>query len=454
MQDAAAIRRAATIIGERRERSPLVVVSAIGGATDELLAIAELARRGEAESALSRLEALLDRHRGILAELGGAAEPAEGVLQQVAGRLDSLLRGVSLLQELTPRALDVVAGAGERMSQALFAVAAREVGLECAMVDAREVIVTDDRFGRARPDTAALAARAAERVAPLLGPGRAVVMQGFVGATPEGVPTTLGRGGSDYSAALLGAAMEAEEIQIWTDVDGMLTADSRVVPDSLKIRELSFAEAAELAYFGARVLHPSTIEPAVSRHIPVRILNSRHPERSGTAIRHDSSRAGVPVKSIASKRGITVVQVRSLRMLMAHGFLRAIFEVFDRHQVPVDLVATSEVSVSLTLDDASRLERVVEELQRFSDVVVERDAAIVCVVGEGLRSTPGVAARIFGALGEVNVHLISQGASEINLSFVVAESDAHEAVRRLHRAFFAETPPGEIFEPLPREALA
>jgi aspartate kinase len=295
---------------------------------------------------------------------------------------------------------------------------------------------------------------AGERVLPLLGPGRAVVMQGFVGATPEGVPTTLGRGGSDYSAALLGAALGAEEIQIWTDVDGMLTADSRVVPDSLKIRELSFAEAAELAYFGARVLHPSTIEPAVSRHIPVRILNSRHPERSGTAIRHDSSRAGVPVKSIASKQGITVVQVRSLRMLMAHGFLRAIFEVFDRHQVPVDLVATSEVSVSLTLDDASRLEGVVAELREFSEVEVQGDAAIVCVVGEGLRSTPGVAARIFGALGDVNVQLISQGASEINLSFVISASQAHEVVRRLHHAFFAEAPPAEVFEVLPRGALA
>jgi aspartate kinase len=364
-----------------------------------------------------------------------------------------LLRGVALLQELTPRALDVVAGAGERLSQALFAVAAREAGLECAMIDSRDVIVTDDQFGRARPDTAAIAARAAERVAPHLGPGRTVVMQGFVGATPEGVPTTLGRGGSDYSASLLGAALGAEEIQIWTDVDGMLTADSRVVPDCLKIRELSFAEAAELAYFGARVLHPSTIEPAMSHHIPVRILNSRHPERSGTTIRHDSSRAGVPVKSIASKRGITVVQVRSLRMLMAHGFLRGIFEVFDRHQVAVDLVATSEVSVSLTLDDASRLDGVIRELREFSEVVVERDAAIVCVVGEGLRSTPGVAARIFGALGGVNVHLISQGASEINLSFVVAAADAQEAVRRLHAAFFTEAPPGEIFEPLPREAL-
>jgi aspartate kinase len=327
------------------------------------------------------------------------------------------------------------------------------VGLDVNLLDAREIVVTDARFTEARPDQAALGIRARETIAPLIEAGVVAVIQGFLGATIKGVPTTLGRGGSDYTASLMGAALGAEEIQIWTDVDGMLTADSRVVSQAMKIREMSFAEAAELAYFGAKVLHPASIEPAVSSSIPVRILNSLRPEVSGTTITSGAKKAGVAVKSIAVKKAVTIVHLHSLRMLKAHGFLRTMFEIFDRYEVSVDLVSTSEVSVSLTVEDTERLDEVAAELSPISKVKVESDCAIVCLVGESIQSTPGIAARSFGALGEINVLMISQGASEMNLSFVVREEDADEAVRCLHGEFFAGTDRPDIFEPLDVEAI-
>ena len=356
-----------------------------------------------------------------------------------------------MLRELTPRIQDAIVSYGERLSVHLLTAAAEARGLDAELVDAREVMRTDSRFGKARPDAGTLALRCQDLIAPVLGAGKIPIIEGFVGATDEGEPTTLGRGGSDYSAALLGAALGADEIQIWTDVDGMLTADHRLVPEGKKIRELSFAEAAELAYFGARVLHPATI--AVSRNIPVRILNSRRPSASGTTIASRARKSGVAVKSIATKKGITLIDVKSLRMLMAHGFLRSMFELFDRHEVPVDLVSTSEVSVSLTVDSVEKISAIVAELEQFSEVTVERGCAIVCLVGEEIRSTPRIAARTFGALGDINVRMISQGASEMNLSFIVREGDADESVKRLHREFFTGIDQPEVFESVDTEMV-
>jgi aspartate kinase len=328
------------------------------------------------------------------------------------------------------------------------------MGLATELVDAREFMVTNAHFTEAKPIQPLMGDKARARLGPDLASGRIPVTQGFVGQTEEGTPTTLGRGGSDYTAALLGAALDAEEIQVWTDVDGMLTADSRIVADGMKVRELSFAEAAELAYFGAKVLHPATIEPAMARDIPVKILNSRRPDSTGTRITATKTRpreSTVAVKSIATKKGITTIHVQSLRMLMAHGFLRSMFEVFDRYEVSVDLVSTSEVSVSLTVDREDRIQAVVEDLSLFSKVSVKPDCAIVCLVGEGIQSTPGIAARVFKALGDINVSMISQGSSEINLSFVVHEDKADEAVRRLHGEFFSEMRWPDLFEPIEKE---
>jgi aspartate kinase len=267
------------------------------------------------------------------------------------------------------------------------------------------------------------------------------VIGGFIGATREGVPTTLGRGGSDFTASLVGAAIDAEEIQIWTDVDGLLTCDPSLVPDARPVRTISFDEAAELAYFGAKVLHPATIGPAREKNIPVRILNSRRPDAAGTRIVADPVSCANVLKSVASKRGITVITIRSNRMLMAHGFLQRIFEVFDRYETAVDMVSTSEVSVSLTVDNDVRLSEICSGLAPFAEVSLEREQAILCAVGENIRHTPGVAARVFAALKHINVRMISQGASRLNLGMVVNSRDLPDAAQALHHEFFTELDP-------------
>ena len=281
-------------------------------------------------------------------------------------------------------------------------------------------------------------ANLAERIPPLFQKHEAIVMGGFIATSEGGVTTTLGRGGSDFTASIVGAGIGAEEIQIWTDVDGLLTADPRLVPEAHRVKVISFDEAAELAYFGARVLHPSTLLPAIEKNIPVMILNSHRPEVGGTRIVADRVPCRNAIKSISCKRSITVVNIRSTRMLGAHGFLRRIFEVFDSQRTSVDMVATSEVSVSATIDDARSLAAIRREIGEFATVDVDEQQAIVCVVGENIRFTPGVAARVFGALEGINIRMISQGASLLNMSFVVAGEDADRAIAALHREFFAK----------------
>jgi aspartate kinase len=255
------------------------------------------------------------------------------------------------------------------------------------------------------------------------------------------VTTTLGRGGSDFSAAIIGAGIAAEEIQIWTDVDGVMTCDPKLVPEARRVKTISFAEAAELAYFGAKVLHPATLLPAMEKNIPVVVLNSRRPDVAGTRIVAEAPPSSNVIKAISCKRGIYIVNIRSTRMLMAHGFLHRIFEIFSRAETAVDMLASSEVSVSLTIDDPARLNEICQALREFSEVSVEEDHAIVCIVGDNLRHTPGVAARAFGALQDVNIRMISQGASLLNLGFVVAARDAEKAVKLLHQEFFRSVDP-------------
>src|SRR5207247_1006110 len=324
----------------------------------------------------------------------------------------------------------------------LVAAVLATAGLRARHVDARRCIVTDESPGRATPDPAATAARTRAELAPLLDGGMIPVLGGYIGASAAGVTTTLGRGGSDYTAALVGAALGAGEIQIWTDVSGVQTADPRVVRGARTIPSLSYAEAAELAYFGAKVLHPKTIQPAKDRGIPVRICNSRAPDDPGTLVSGAADVWPGTVKAIAHKAGMHVIQISSARMLGAYGFLRGLFEVFDRHELPVDVVATSEVSVSLTVDDDARLPAVVAELEALGDVQVQPRRAIICVVGEGLRSTPGIAARVFETIRDINVSLISQGASRVNLTFIVDEEHVAEAVVRLHTALLERAEPG------------
>jgi aspartate kinase len=336
---------------------------------------------------------------------------------------------------------DWLFGQGELWSSHLVAGALAAAGLPAEWVDARTVIVTDDRHGRATPLASDIRTRAAHVLAPLLEQGRIPVTQGFIGATREGRPTILGRGGSDFTASLIGAALDAVRVEIWTDVDGLMTADPRIVPSARTLASATYDEAAELATFGAKVLHPATQLPLAAAGIPIVVLNAQHPERSGTIIRAttaSSMRAGGPIGSISWKKGITLISVRAPRMLGAYGFLRQLFEVFERFEVSVDVLASSEVSVSLTIEDRARLDDLVRALEPLGDVIVEDGRAIIALVGHGMQSTPGLAARVFAATEPANIEVISQGASAINLTFVVREADGPGVVQRLHRTFFGD----------------
>ena len=269
-------------------------------------------------------------------------------------------------------------------------------------------------------------------------------MGGFIGANQAGITTTIGRGGSDFSAAIVGAGLGAERIEIWTDVDGMMTTDPNICPDARRIKIISFDEAAELAYFGAKVLHPATVLPAIQKNIPVYILNSRNPSCEGTRITARAPHSRNFFKAIAAKKRITIIDVAAPRMLLAHGFLKSIFDAFDRHRIAVDVVSTSEVSVSLTVDSNESIPALAADLAKLADVKYEGRKAIVCLVGENLRETPGIAARVFAELTDVKIRMISQGASEINLTFVIEEDAVPGVIKRLHKAFFSELDP-EVF---------
>jgi aspartate kinase len=430
VESAAAIERVIGIVRQRLNRRPVVVVSAMGKTTNKLLAIADLAVAGRRSEASAELAELREFH---LRESSGV----EDFIHQSFDELEELAKGIAVLGELTPRAIDTISSYGERLSSRIAAAAFNAAGIPATHVDSRELIVTDARHTAAVPLLPLTYARLQNKLPMLLEQG-AVVMGGFIGSTEQGVTSTLGRGGSDFTASIVGAGIGAEEIQIWTDVDGMLTADPSVLSGGHRVRVISFAEAAELAYFGAKVLHPSTVVPAVEKNIPVLILNSRKPEVEGTRITRESVPCSNAAKSIACKKNITLVNIVSTRMLMAHGFLRRVFEVFDRYETAVDMVATTEVSVSVTIDNAARMEQIARDLREFADVGVEEKRSIVCIVGDNIRYTPGVASRVFRALEPVNVRMISQGASLLNLSVVVAESDLRDAVARLHAEFFSD----------------
>ena len=425
-------------VREHLPRKPAVVVSAFSGITDLLIRGARFAlhRDPAAEAAVHELVA---RHNQAIDELVPPGDVKSRLLahvEAVAGELRILYTGVHYLEELTPRSLDAISAMGERLSCQIVAAALERLGLPARAFEARNILVTDDSFGRALPLMDQTQARVREMIVPFVEADGVPVMGGFIGATRAGVTTTLGRGGSDWSAAILGSLLPAEEIQIWTDVDGMMTLDPRVFPGAKVIAEVSFDEAAELAYFGAKVLHPATIKPAVERGIPVFILNTLNPSAPGTRIAAGAGDAEAEPRAIAFKKGITVILISQPRMLMAYGFLARVFEVFDRNRTPVDLIATSEVSVSLTVDDPETIPAVQRDLAALGEVQVLRRMAIISVVGRGFLRRAGIAARVFQALREVNVVMISFGASDVNVSLVVAEDEAEKAVRLLHREFF------------------
>lgn len=446
VQDAGAIDRAATIVEQRLPQKPVVVVSAMAKVTDQLLTMARAAGAGDRKTALKLSRALRERHYNTAGELLGTAlfTQFHSDLGVEFEALDELLRGIAAVGELTPRTTDHVAAFGEILSSRIVKAAFSARGIQAALIDSRQCMVTDNAHTRAAPLMQETRERLQAKVQPLVSDGQVPVMGGFIGATKAGVTTTIGRGGSDYSAAIVGAELGAERIEIWTDVDGMMTTDPNLCPDARRIKAISFDEAAELAYFGAKVLHPATVLPAIQKNIPVYVLNSRNPECEGTRIAARVPHCRNFFKAIAAKKRITIIDVAAPRMLLAHGFLRAIFEAFDRHRVPVDVVSTSEVSVSLTVDSNEAIPALAADLAKLADVKYEGRKAIVCVVGENLRETPGIAARVFGELSDIKIRMISQGASEINLTFVIEEDEVPQVIQRLHRVFFADLDP-EIF---------
>ena len=438
--DPDAINRLIGIVRQQQAKTkstPLVVVSALSGVTDKLVAIAQFAEDGATDKAAAEVAALVERHVAVATAVTSTSRAK--LLADVRRELEELnvlVHALAVLREVSPRSRDAVYAVGEVVSSRIVAAAFADHGISSSWVDARTVLVTDAEHGTAAPDMMETGERTREKVAPLLAEGKVVVMGGFIGATANGITSTLGRGGSDYSAAIFGASLGVDEIQIWTDVDGMLTADPRIVPQPRLVPQLSFAEASELAYFGAKVLHPSTILPAVAKNIPVRILNSRRPENSGTIITAEGRPAEGRLTALACKRDVTVIDITSTRMLMAHGFLRRLFEVFERFKTAVDVVTTSEVSVSVTVDDTRRLEAILDNLHNFAEASCEREMAIICAVGENFRADQTLFGRAVTALDRIPLRMVSQAASRRNITFVLRDADVPHAMMRLHETFF------------------
>ncbi len=438
VQDGEAFARVAAIVSSERENSPVVVTSAMSKVTDALLSAFDAAKKGDFQAALLSLEPHFERHLQVSLQLTGNEQRKnfKHELELSKKEIGDLLERVSRRSLPLSMLKDAIVSYGEQLSSRLLAEVFQSKNLNARQVDARRLIVTDEEYGAATPVWMQTEKLVQLELQNLIDSGEIPVLGGFIAASQSGETTVLGRGGSDYSAALVGAALRAKEIQIWTDVTGVLTCDPRVCRKARTIKTLSYEQAAELAYFGAKVLHPKTIQPAVDFSIPVRVCNSHKPQEKGTMILPQAETTKRTVKSIAHKTGITILRISSARMLGAYGFMSALFQIFERYRTVIDVISTSEVSVSLTLDDTQSLDPIVRELKRLGTVEIEPKMAVVCIVGEGLRGTSGVASRIFSTVADVNISLISHGASSVNMTFVVAESDVKKVIKKLHDEFF------------------
>ena len=426
------------VSAQKNGKKQVVVLSAMSGITNLLIEGADRALKRDLDGALNVISKIQTKHEEAINALFKDPVQKSALLAELKEKLDELVilyKGVSYLGELSKRSLDAISGFGELLSSKIVAELSNAREVPAKWLDARQMVITDDSFGRARPLWGKLTPLCQKEVSAVFNENKVVITQGFIGSTVDGINTTLGRGGSDYSASIIGVAIDTEEIQIWTDVDGMMSADPRVVKEAKVLPAVSFHEASELAYFGAKVLHPMTIHPAVEKNIPVRILNTMNPTFPGTFIKATVS-DGDLIRAVAAKKNISAIYLSSPSMLMSHGYLAKVFEIFDRHGVAVDLITTSEVSIALTIDSTDRLDELKRDLAKYADVQVLQDVAIVSVVGRQFREQSGIAGRVFKALGEITVLMISGGASDINLSFVVSAEQADQAVRQLHQEFF------------------
>jgi aspartate kinase len=437
VQDAAALRRASKLVKRRLDLHPVLVISALAKVTDQLLSAGKLAAQGNEDSAKGILQTLKQRHEHLVSELVTGDESNEllAFLHQEFEAAEKLIHSIAAEGGFSPRAQDHLLGLGESFSSRIAALALRQSGLDTVWVDAKQCIITDAVHTQATPLWDDTNERLERHVGPLVKAGRIPVLGGFMGCTRDGIPTTLGRGGSDFSAAILGAGLQACRIEIWTDVDGIMTTDPRLCPDARRVPKMNFQEAAELAYFGAKVLHPATLLPAKRRNIPVWVLNSKNPESNGTEIVADTDESG-RVKAVTAKRGISVVDVEPVRWL-APELLREIFEVFEKHHHGLDLLSASPNSMSLLVSSTAGLPVIAEELKGLAHLRWENHKALVSLVGEKIRRRPEIASQVFSSVADIEMRMICQGASERNISFLVDESQAEEAVRRLHKIFFS-----------------
>lgn len=441
VEDSDAIRRVIEIVKSEIPRRPIVFVSACAGVTNQLLMVAGLSATGNKDEANDVINAIRSRHEKLVEELIRSELPKNylrGKISVYAHELKNLSQAISVLGEVTARSRDAIVSYGERLSSMIIAQAMEETSVKTMLVDAREFMITDDNYTKATPLFPVTEEKCKNLLVPLVADGYVVVTQGFIGSSEKGITTTVGRGGSDYSASIVGSLLDAGEIQIWTDVDGVLTADPSIVRGAKRIRKMSFNEASELAYFGARVLHPKTIVPAIDKSIPVYVRNSRNPSYHGTLITKGDGNEESIAKSIAYKERIILLNIESSRMFLAPDFLEAVFAVFSKYHTIAHAVATSEVSVSVAIEDIAHLEDLKREISQFAEISSSEGKAIVCVVGENIKNSPGVVGRIFSAMKDVRINMISQGASEINVGFVVDEKDIERTVQTLHAVLFTD----------------
>jgi aspartate kinase len=428
--DASGIKCIARIIERYKGNNPVVVVSAVEGVTDKLIELGRLALSGHFEGKFDRLAGL---HQKIIDELGLDSQIIKSCLYE----LRALLKGIKLLKELTPRTLDYIMSFGERLSVRINAGYLQKIGIDAEPIDAFDIgMLTNNEFGKASPlpETYYLLKQHLANIQKI------PVITGFIGKTKDGEITTLGRNGSDFTASIIGNAIDAKEIQIWRDVDGVMTADPETVRSARPVKTISFEEASELVYYGTRLLHPAMLIPAIEKNIPIRILNIFKPDDSGTTILSKSDKRFSGIKSITCKKNQTVLTITTPKMLFQHGYMAKIFDILRRHKVVVDMISTSEVSVSLTINPLQDIKQVINELKEFSEIEVERGMSIICVVGDDIKYTPGISGLVFKTMGQedINVVMISQGASKSNLAFVIKDEDAGRAVNALHRSFFED----------------
>ena len=443
-----AITRTTFIIGGKLDQKPVVVVSALSKVTDLLYKISDAAASKEETETRDLLKQLRDRHTNLACELlqqsPALCEAALEKVNDICDSLDSLAMAVCAVGELSERNKAKIISNGELLSSTIICHAMNAKGIRTAFVDARKMMMTSGSYLKGEPITEEICARVPGIIAEAFNGMDAVITQGFIGSDLEGKQTVLGRGGSDYSASLIGLAIDAERIEIWTDVDGVRTADPRRVPNTKNLEKISFEEAAEMAHFGAKVLHPLTIEPAVKKNIPIYVLNSMNPSGKGTAIlSNELIEDGV--KSVSFKENIRVINIFSMKMINTSGFLRRVFEIFSENKVSVDLISTSEANISVTVDAAEKIDKVVEQLSEFAEVFVDDDKSQVSVIGKNIVRLNGMLKKTFAPLKRCNVYMISQGASFVNISFVVDREELNEVVCDLHQHLFENPEELETF---------